>query len=160
MTTKTSLAPYLTAQEEARRLNSLFDGRPAELLALLGNQLSVLKQHAQMLMGLCGLVITVTGFSGAHMVRSGSTAAALMVLGIGSVLVAALLCLRALTQVRWVTKSLSDNMLHTVMVVLERRDRQHALLSWAAIFVGLGLAAYLAAVAVAALGGQVRTGLG
>ena len=145
----------LSAEEEARRLAKLFAGRPAELLSLLSNQLAVLKQHAQMLMGLCGLLITVTGFSGAHMVRSGTWAAGLMVLGITFVLVAAVLCLRALTQVRWVTKALQDDLELTARAIFQGRDRQHALLARAAMFVALGLASYLAAVAVAALRGEV-----
>ena len=148
----------LTNDQEARRLAALFADRPEQLLALLGTQLAVLKQHAQMLMGLCGLVITVTGFSGAHMIRSGSVSALLMVGGIAFVLVAAILCLRALTQIRWVTKDLADDLEHTAAAVIVRRDHQQALLSWAAWGVGIGLGFYLGAVAVAALGAQALPG--
>ncbi len=145
----------LTAEAEAQHLIRLFERDPAQILSLLGHQLAVLKQHAQMLMGLCGLLITVTGFSGAHMIRSGTLAAGLMVGGIAFVLVAALLCMWVLTQVRWVTKDLGEDLTRTATVVFRRRDRQQALLSWAALFVAAGLSAYLAAVAVAALCGEV-----
>jgi hypothetical protein len=147
--------PPLPAEEEARRLTLLFGDNPAQILMLLSQQLAVLKQHAQMLIGLCGLLITVTGFSGAHMVRSGTLAASLMVAGIACVGVAAVLCLRALTQVRWVTKDLDADLRITATAVFLRRDRQTALLAWAALFVAVGLAAYLAAVAVAAWTGDV-----
>jgi hypothetical protein len=50
------------------------------LLTLLAHQLAVVKTEAQVLTGLCSLVVTVTGFSGAHMIRSGSAAAWCMVL--------------------------------------------------------------------------------
>jgi hypothetical protein len=145
--------PPLPAEEEARRLTLLFGDNPAQILMLLSQQLAVLKQHAQMLIGLCGL--PVTGFSGAHMVRSGTLAASLMVAGIACVGVAAVLCLRALTQVRWVTKDLDADLRITATAVFLRRDRQTALLAWAALFVAVGLAAYLAAVAVAAWTGDV-----
>ncbi len=144
--------------EEAHRLARLFHDRPDQLLTLLSGQLAVLKQQAHALMGLCGLVVTVTGFSGAHMVRAGSTPALLMVLGIAWVLVASVLCLRAMAQVRWVTKELTEDLRETAAAVIARRDQQHAVLSWSAACVACGLACYLAAVAVAALGAQVVPG--
>ncbi|MSP92167.1 MAG: hypothetical protein EXR79_10255 [Myxococcales bacterium] len=67
----------------------MFDGRPDALLQVLSNQLRVIKGEAQALMGLCSLVVPVTGFSGAHLVRAGSLSAACMVIGSALVLVAA-----------------------------------------------------------------------
>ncbi len=68
----------MSVQEEARRLHDLFASRPADLIGHLGHQLSTVKTYAQVLVGLCGLTITVTGFSGAHMIRAGSLSAWLM----------------------------------------------------------------------------------
>jgi hypothetical protein len=149
----------VTLREEAERLQRVFLGQDAQLVTYLSTQMGVVKNQAQVVLGLCGLAITVTGFSGAHMIRSGSLAAACMVVGIALILVAAVLALRTLTQVRWVSHELADDLVDTVERVLDRRNAQQRRLQIAGFFVGGGLAAYLLAVAVAALSaGSVRVG--
>jgi len=145
--------------EEARRLHRLFEGEPAQLVNYLANQLATVKTYAQVLIGLCGLTVTVTGFSGAHMIRSGSLAAAFMVAGIALVLVGLLLCLRTVTRVRWVSQDLEDDLEAMARAVIHRRNLQQRVLSIAALFVAGGLANYLVAVVVAALvGGNLEPG--
>jgi hypothetical protein len=137
--------------EEARRITALFAGRDAELVGHLSNQIGTVKTYAQVLVGLCGLTVTVTGFSGAHMIRAGSASASLMVAGIALVLVGLALCVRTITVLRWVTQDLRDDLLETARVVILRRNRQQRMLAVAAVFVVAGLACYLGAVVVAAL---------
>jgi hypothetical protein len=137
--------------EEARRLHALFLNQPAQLVQYLAAQLATGKTYAQILIGLCGLTITVTGFSGAHMIQSGSTAAVLMVSGIGLVMIGLLVCIRTITVLRWVSQDLSDDLVATATTVIERRNRQQRAVSIAALFIAGGLACYLAAVSVAAL---------
>jgi hypothetical protein len=146
----------MDARTEADRLARLFDGRPEALLTLLAHQLAVVKTEAQVLTGLCSLAVTVTGFSGAHMIRSGSAAAWCMVLGIAFVLAGATLCLRVLTWLRWVTQDLQDDLGETARVVLQRRNRQQRSVRLAGTLVICGLALYLAAVVIAAIGADVR----
>lgn len=138
-------------QEEARRLVGLLRNRPYELLTFLSGQLSVLKSQAQMLLGLCGLAITVTGFSGSHMIRGGLVSSLSMVIGIGFILVAATRCIQTLSAIRWVTQDLEDDLVATATAVLERRNDQQRRLQGASYLVAIGLGAYLAAVAIAAL---------
>ncbi len=137
--------------EEARRLVRLLQHQPFQLLTFLSSQLSVLKSQAQMLLGLCGLTITVTGFSGAHMIRGGIVSAVSMVVGIGFILGAATQCIRAMSAIRWVTQDLGDDLVVTAHAVLLRRNQQQATLQNASYLVAIGLAAYLASVAIAAL---------
>lgn len=138
-------------REEAQRLVALFEGQPAQLVGFLSNQLAVIKGQAQMLMGLCGLTITVTGFSGHHMVRGGALSTLAMVLGIVLILVAVVLTLRTLAKLRWVSQDLSDDLVATATSVIVRRNREQRSLQMAGVFVGLGLAGYLVAVVLAAL---------
>jgi hypothetical protein len=143
--------------EEARHLQRLFADQPVQLVQFLSNQIATVKTYAQVLIGLCGLTVTVTGFSGAHMIRSGSTAAMLMVGGIALVMVGLVLCIRTITKLHWVSQDLGDDLAQTVVVVLQRRNRRQRALGVAAVFVAGGLACYLAAVTVAALvAGNVR----
>lgn len=137
--------------EEARRVRALFAGQDAQLVLYLAGQLTTLKTYAQVLVGLCGLTVTVTGFSGAHMIRAGSLSAVLMVAGIALVLVGLLLCLNTLTALRWVSQELRDDLTETAVVIIRRRNRQQRRIGVAAWFVASGLGAYLAAVSTAAL---------
>ena len=137
--------------EEARRLAELYADHPRALIGFLSQQLSVVKSQAQMLVGLCGLAITVTGFSGAHMIRAGSAAAISMVLGIALILVGLTLCLLSMSRLRWVTQDLCDDLQVTVLTVIARRNAEQRNVMIAALFVALGLTSYLAAVVIAAL---------
>ncbi len=140
-----------SVDEEARRLHALYAERPADLVAHLSQQIGTVKTYAQVLVGLCGLTVTVTGFSGAHMIRAGSAAATLMVGGIVLVLFGLTGCIRTITQLRWVSQDLRDDLIETATIVIARRNRQQRRLSLAAVFVVAGLACYLGAVVVAAL---------
>src|SRR6187549_3269843 len=91
-------------REEARRLHQLFAQEPAHLVQYLSGQIATVKTYAQILVGLCGLTVTVTGFSGAHMIRSGSLSASLMVAGIALVLGGLMMCLQTITGLRWVSQ--------------------------------------------------------
>ncbi|HLL24009.1 MAG TPA: hypothetical protein VK427_17875 [Kofleriaceae bacterium] len=141
----------MDVREEATRLHALFANRPTELITYLAQQIGTVKTYAQVLVGLCGLTITVTGFSGAHMIRAGSLSAMLMVAGIALVLVGLILCVRTITLLRWVSQDLTDELVETAVIVIGRRNQQQRRLSRAALFVVGGLTCYLGAVVVAAL---------
>ncbi len=140
----------MTSDEEARRLVALYEGHERELVGLLMSQLSVLRNQAQMLMGLAGLAITVTGFSGHHMVRGGPQAWVPMVAGIGAILVAVVITIRVMLALRWVTQDLADDLILTCLAVLDRVAAQRRALAVAGGFGALGLAGYLIAVVLAA----------
>lgn len=138
-------------KEEAQRLVEVFSGRPDQLVTFLSGQLTVVKTHAQMLMGLSGLVVTVTGFSGHNMVRGGLASTAAMSLGILAVLVAVVLTLRVSSRLRWVSEDLGDDLVATAAAVIRRRDQQTRALGYAGTLVAMGLGSYLVSVVLAAL---------
>lgn len=137
--------------EEAARLVQVFAGKPDALVGFLSSQLGVVKTQAQMLLGLSGLVVTVTGFSGHNMVRGGPASTAAMITGIGLVLVAVAITLRAAARLRWVSQDLQEDLVLTATTVLRRRDQQTRALERAGVLVALGLGAYLLSVVLAAL---------
>jgi hypothetical protein len=140
----------VTPAEEAERLCALFKDREVELVVFLSGQLGVLKSQANTLMGLAGLTITVTGFSGHLMVRAGPLSWIPMVAGIAAVLVAIAVTLRTLMHLRWVSQDLSPDLHQTALATIERRDDEQRALRVAGVFLGLGLAGYLLAVVAAA----------
>ncbi len=141
------------AELAAERLVSVFEGQRAQLLTFLVNQMAAVRSQAQAMMGLCGLIITVTGFSGPRMIVAATFSAYAMVAGILLTLVGAVLSLRVMADIRWVTSVLSDDLVDTTQRILRMRDAQHNRVLVASLFVALGLAAYLVAVAVAAFRG-------
>lgn len=138
-------------RQESLNLLKLYKGQPHQLLTLLTTQLGVLKHQAQTFISLCGLAITVTGFSGAHMIRAGQLASFAMVTGIALILIAIFLCLRVLTNLRWVTQDVCEDLEETAYVVIKRRNEQQQKLLVVGTFVAFGLAFYLIAVMIAAL---------
>lgn len=137
--------------DEAERLIEVFEGRRPELLSFLSGQLSVLKTQASTMMGLAGLTITVTGFSGHHMVRAGAVSTAFMVAGVVGVLLAIVVTLRVMLRVRWMSQDLvGRDLLDTVRVTILRRDLQQRGLQIAGAFLAVGLAGYLISVIAAA----------
>jgi hypothetical protein len=137
--------------EEARRVVDAFGGAADKLIPFFSAQLSVLKAQAQVFMGLSGLIITVTGFSGHQMVRGGPFSTVAMILGIALILFGVLLTLRVLGRLRWVSQELRDDLVETAASIITRRNREQRQLSVAGTFVGGGLAFYLVAVVLAAL---------
>lgn len=144
----------MTTTDEVKQLVRLYAGNAPQLLTLLSQQLQVLKGQGQMLLGLCGITITVTGFSGHNMVRAGLVSMLCMVLGLGIILCAIVLTIRALGRIAWVSAQLDEDLEKTVLAVIERRDRQQKALQRAAVAVTVGLTLYTAAVIVAALSGS------
>lgn len=137
--------------DEAQRLIEVFEGRRPELLGFLSAQLSVLKTQASMMMGLAGLTITVTGFSGHHMVRAGRVSTAFMVAGVVGVLLAIVVTLQVMLRVRWLSQDLvGRDLLESVRVTILRRDLQQRGLRIAGAFLAIGLAGYLISVIAAA----------
>lgn len=141
----------MDVDEEARRLVEALQRAPDKLIPFLSGQLSVLKAQAQILMGLSGLIITVTGFSGHHMVRGGLPSTVAMILGIALILVGVVITLRVLATLRWVSQELDDDLVVTAARVIARRNFEQRMLQWAGALVGGGLACYLAAVVLAAI---------
>lgn len=145
-------------EDEARRLVALFAGKPEALILFLSGQLGVLKTQSQMLLGLSGLVVTVTGFSGHNMVRGGLWSTTAMIAGIALVLAGVVTALRVSARLRWVSHDLEDDLVATVLTVIRRRDAQSGALAVAGAFVGAGLGCYLLSVVLAALAIGARMG--
>lgn len=147
----------MATNDEVKHLVRLYEGNAPQLMTLLSSQLQVVKTQGQMLLGLCGITITVTGFSGHNMVRAGMFSTVCMVLGISIILVAIVLTLRALARILWVSAELDEDIEKTVRTVIERRDRQQRALQVAASAITVGFALYSMAVIAAAFSGSKWT---
>jgi hypothetical protein len=126
----------------------LYAGDAAKIMHTIESQLSILSGRAQTLLSLAGITITVTGFSGANIARSGALAAILLVLGLVIVLVAASLAMSGILRVRWVTSIAPCPLETAVHAALDVRDAKTRAFSRALGLLILGLSLYVGSVAL------------
>lgn len=143
--------PLPTPLEEGENLVALLEGSPASLISFLSGQLGVLKTQAQMIMGIAGLIITVTGFSGHHMVRGGTLSTIAMVAGIVFTLGGVIQTVRTLGKIRWVSQDLGGPLHEVAARIIARRNQEQRALTYSGAMVSVGLCAYLISVVLAAL---------
>src|ERR1700742_2520194 len=93
----------LTREEEKESILQRYGHERFEAIqGLIERQLDVLMSRAQLLLGLCGIAITTTGFSGRNIAGNSFTGQALIVVGLGLVLVAAALLVWGVLHVTWI----------------------------------------------------------
>jgi hypothetical protein len=135
------------AEEEARAILALCDGSKLRAFEMVQAQLAVLVLRTQVMLSLSGIVITVTGFSGRSIAQTSMLARSCVVTGLFLVLSAAAVAVWGVLRLRWITQSLNDDVLVTLRLALEIRNRKSRFLGTAlALFIS-GFALYCVAVA-------------
>lgn len=135
---------------EAENLAAAFE-RTGDLVSFLAAQLAVLRTQAQTFLGIAGICISVTGFAGHNMVNAGPFSAGAMIVGVTLILVAIVITLQCLANVRWVTQDLGHGNVELARRVLERRNLLQRALHRSMALIAVGLGFYVAAVVLAAL---------
>ncbi len=137
----------LTRDEEVRQIIS-FHGplESGSIYTLLERQFAVLTSRAQILLGLCGIMITTTGFSGRMIAGTNPLAQFMIIVAMATVLVAATITVRGLLKLNWLTQFPADNHQEWLELALAYRDRKTKLYDWATIVLTVGLAMYAVAI--------------
>lgn len=139
---------HLNADDEVAFLRELHRDPEAEkVLTTLRGAYAVLQTRSQMLLGLATICLTITGFSGPQIAASGVAARSFIVLGVGSVLVTALLLVAGPLQVRWMTQRRGASMDATLAELVRRRNVKTRLYHLATGFLVVGFTAYVLALA-------------
>ena len=141
-----------SAEEEADHLIALYEADPGKILGVLHGQLSNLTNRAQVLLQLAGLTITVTGFSGANIARSGPAAAALVVSGLVVVLVAASLSMGGILRIKWMTQLAPTSLRESIIYAIEMRDSKTRVFGRSLALLIVGLALYIGSVSLLLVG--------
>lgn len=141
-----------TQEQEVEHLIALYSRDAAAILSRLDAQLSILASRAQTLLSLAGITITVTGFSGASIARSGRPAAWLLVLGLVCVLVAAALTMVGILRIRWTTQMQPCSLEHAIRFAIARRDEKTRVYSWSLGLLVVGLSLYVSSIGLLLLG--------
>jgi hypothetical protein len=144
------------AREEADHLLALYGSDAAKIMTIVQDQLSNLTTRAQTLLQLAGLTITVTGFSGTSIARTGPVAAWLVVSGLVVVLIAASLSMGGILRIRWMTQLAPTSLRETIIYALEMRDRKTRTFGRSLALLIVGLALYIGSVSMLLVGNVPR----
>jgi hypothetical protein len=139
--------PDPTPEDEVEALLRVHDGKSGEVLRTMTSQFAVLQHRSQLLLTLCTLTLTITGFSGPKIAASGEGARWAMIIGIALVLVGLVLLLLSSLVVRFASQFLAlDESRAAFANLIRYRNRKTAWYRWQLGCVVLGLSGYVAAV--------------
>jgi len=137
----------LTPAEELNHLYTIF-GRThhATLFQLLTDALNVLHNRSQMLLSLIAICLTITGFSGPSIAATGPIERIFLGLGLGFVLISALIILVGPLQIRWATEERAASLDDALIRLIERRNKRTRRYHAASACLIVGLSGYVIAV--------------
>jgi hypothetical protein len=141
-----------TRDEETAHLVKLYDGDAAKIMSRIEGQLALLANRAQTMLSLAGITVTVTGFSGASIARSGRVAAILLVTGLVVVMLAASMAMSGILRVRWTTSLPPCSLEQAIHAALDVRDAKTRAFDRSLRLLVLGLSLYVASVALLLVG--------
>ena len=142
-------ATRLSREEEANQILRMFDGQSVhEIMAMLERQFIVLHNRAQVLLGLSGVVITTTGFSGRLIAGTNRLAQIFIIAGVSLSLAAAAVVVGGVLHLWWLTQHPFQNTDKWLHSCLEYRDRKTRFYRLGIVLLLIGLTLYVAAIAV------------
>ncbi|HAT09594.1 MAG TPA: hypothetical protein DCS97_03160 [Planctomycetes bacterium] len=130
---------------EAERLLALHHGDAARTYDVVRQQFAVLQSRSQLLLTLATITLTITGFSGPQIARSGDFARITMAVGLALVLAAVLVLLSGL-RVKWLSQFDAGTPEANLTEAIAYRDRKTMRFQVEIVLLGLGIAAYVSAV--------------
>jgi hypothetical protein len=133
--------------DEAGRILALTKGDGFAALQVVERQLGVVVLRTQVLLSLCGIVITVTGFSGRAIAATSWSARLCISIGIFVVLMAAAVAIGGVLRLRWLTQVATSDAHETVARAIGIRNAKGRFLGVALVLFVAGFALYCAAIA-------------
>ena len=136
---------------EADRILEMYGHLPdavPQIMGMLERQFTMLHNRAQVLLTLCGVVVTVTGFSGRLIAGTNPLAQALIILGLLFTLGAAAVVVWGVLHLWWLSQHPGELPRGWLLHCLKYRDRKTAAYRVGLILLGAGLSVYVAAVSI------------
>jgi hypothetical protein len=135
-----------TIKDETREIIRFFDGDKINIQRTLENQFAVLYQRSQVLLSLCGIIISVTGFSGKSIVVTSFASRLLLISGLLFVLLSGIITIWGVLRFKWITQWNEESLSNFVSNVIERRDRKTLYFKIALILLLIGLTLYVSSI--------------
>jgi len=140
--------PCLSRTEEADRILALYGDDLPAVMTMLERQFVVLHNRAQVLLTLCGIVISTTGFSGRIIAGTNALAQVLIVGGVALVLLSAAIVVWGVLHLRWLTMQVGADTRSWLLTSLVYRDKKTNAYRVGITVMLVGLTLYVGAIAV------------
>jgi hypothetical protein len=114
------------SRTEAERILEMCNGSLRDAMAVVERQFSTLHNRAQVLFSFCGVVVTVTGFSGRLIAGTSLIGQVLVVSGLTVVIGCAFYVFHSVMTLRWATQRLGTSPLESMVRVIQRRNLKTA----------------------------------
>ncbi len=145
------------AAEAERIMNQYGPEAFREIMEMLERNFLVLHNRAQVLLGLCGIIISTTGFSGRNIAGSSLTGQILIIIGVAMVLISAAVVCWSVLHLRWLTMTPGDDLRQWLTASLAYRDYKTTCYRIALFIMMTGLTAYVAAIVLMLLNPNAPT---
>lgn len=139
----------LSREQEAERLFAHYgkDALPT-IMAMLERQFTMLHNRAQVLLTLCGIIVSTTGFSGRNIAGTGPWAQFLIIAGLTMVLLAAGVVCWGVLHLRWLSMQPGADTHAWLVTSLTYRDRKTLSYRIALIIMLIGMTGYVSAIVI------------
>lgn len=138
----------MTSEEEASRIMESCEGSFPQAMGVVERQFNTLHSRAQVLFSFCGIVITVTGFSGRLIAATNRPAQVLVVSGLAVVIGCAFYLYHNVMTLRWATQRLEADGRRSLVNMLRWRDHKTTAYRRGGYLLFVGLLFYGAAIAI------------
>ncbi len=135
------------ARDEAARILKLARDDHFQALQVIERQLGVVVLRTQVLLSLCGIVITVTGFSGRAIAQTSFLARLSISAGIFVVLAAAAVSIVGVLRLKWLTQVVTDDPQSTIENAIAVRNQKSRYLAVSQLLFVAGFLLYCTAIA-------------
>ncbi len=139
---------HMTPEQEADRILRMYGPDQPRIMELLERQFVILHNRAQVLLTLCGVVITVTGFSGRLIAGTNRLAQVLVIGGVSLSLLAAIVVVWGVLHLWWLTQQPGDDVRAWLLSCLAYREGKTRAYRAGLIILIVGLTLYVGAIAI------------
>lgn len=141
--------PTPTRQEEISRIIQVYGREDVRsIMEMIERNFMVLHHRSQVLLGLSGIVITTTGFSGRLIAGTNDLAKWLIISGVALVMLAAAVVCYGVLHLRWLTQHPGTDIEQWLETTLGYRDRKTRFYRVGIVLTMVGLALYVASIFV------------
>jgi hypothetical protein len=138
----------LNRDQEADRIIAEYQSSLPRMMEMLERQFAVLHGRAQVLLTLCGIVISTTGFSGRLIAGTNTVAQTFIIVGVALILLSAAVVCYMVLHLRWLTLQAGQTVREWLLVSLRYRDLKTTSYRWALVVLICGLTCYCVSIAI------------
>ena len=139
----------LTREQEIDRFIALYgEEQPGKIMEAMERQFAILHNRSQVSLGLAGIVVTTTGFSGRLIAGTNILGQMLIIAGVTLSLLSAVVLVLGVLHLHWLTQQPGELVRPWINSCLDYRDKKTNFYRAGAILLTVGIACYVAAIAV------------